>query len=118
MGKGENIQCSTSNELRLFPAAIRWKAAILTTKSCCDRSWTFPGISQFDAVARYVDTLPASPLTGISLNPSYITFDVRLAWHFKSWEVSLVGQNFSDNQHSEFAAQIPRSVYGKVTFRW
>jgi iron complex outermembrane receptor protein len=72
---------------------------------------------QFDAVARYVDTLPSPNV------PSYFTFDLRLAWQFKKLEVSVVGQNLWDAQHPEFGAaamrqEIPRSIYGEVTFRF
>jgi iron complex outermembrane receptor protein len=53
--------------------------------------------------------------------PSYFTFDVRLAWQFKTLVLSIVGQNLLDNQHPEFGAvagrrEIERSVYGKVSW--
>jgi len=56
--------------------------------------------------------------------PSYVTADLRLAWRpSPSLELSIVGQNLFDNQHPEFGAaanrqEIPRSVYGKVTWRF
>jgi len=77
-----------------------------------------PAHFQFDVVGRYVDTL-ANPNV-----PSYFTCDVRVAWRYKdSLEISLVGQNLWDNQHPEFGAaaarqEIPRSIYGKVTWRF
>ena len=73
---------------------------------------------EFDAVIRYVDVLPSPNV------PSYFSADVRLAWHpTPSLELSIVGQNLWDNQHPEFGAaatrqEIPRSVYGKVTWRF
>jgi iron complex outermembrane receptor protein len=75
-----------------------------------------PAHFQFDAVGRYVDTL-ANPHV-----PSYVTFDLRLAWQWKEHlEFSVVGQNLWDNQHPEFGAaatrqEIPRSVFGKVAY--
>jgi iron complex outermembrane receptor protein len=68
---------------------------------------------QLDAAGRFVDTLD---------NPrvdSYFSIDVRLAWHFKRVEFSVVGQNLYDSKHPEFGTQeIPRSVYGRITWRF
>ena len=67
----------------------------------------------FDLSGRYVDVL-SSPHV-----PSYVTFDSRLAWRFKSLELSVVGQNLLESEHREFGARrIPRSVYGKVTWKY
>jgi iron complex outermembrane receptor protein len=76
-----------------------------------------PAHFQFDVTARYVDALPFPAV------PGYFTFDARLAWQFKHLELSVVGQNLWDDSHPEFGAaatrqEIPRSIYGKVTFRW
>ncbi|TAK92751.1 MAG: TonB-dependent receptor, partial [Verrucomicrobia bacterium] len=72
-----------------------------------------PGHFQFDTTARYVDLRP-SPVI-----PSYFTVDLRLAWQFKNLELAVVGQNLCDNRHPEFGTQeIPRSVFGKVTWRF
>lgn len=72
-----------------------------------------PAHFQFDAAGRYVDRLP-SPVV-----PSYFSFDIRLAWRYRQMEVSLVGQNLYDAHHPEFGSrEIPRSVYGKVTWRF
>jgi iron complex outermembrane receptor protein len=71
-----------------------------------------------DCVLRFVDSLPSPSV------PSYFTADVRLAWNVRpNLEISLVGQNLLDNQHPEFGAapnrlEIPRSFYGKVTWRF
>ncbi len=73
---------------------------------------------EFDCNFRYVDDL-ASPAV-----PSYFTFDLRLAWHpIRNLELSIVGQNLWDEQHPEFGPaltrqEIPRSVYGKVMWRF
>jgi iron complex outermembrane receptor protein len=73
-----------------------------------------PANFQLDAVGRYVDTLENPNV------PSYITFDLRLAWWWKhNVEVSIVGQNLADKRHAEFGAartrdEIPRSVFGKI----
>ncbi len=76
-----------------------------------------PAHFQFDVTARYVDTLPSPSV------PSYITFDVRIAKQFKNLELSIVGQNLAEDHHPEFGAagsrqEIPRGVYGKVTWRF
>ena len=76
-----------------------------------------PANFQFDLTGRYVDTLPAPNV------PAYFACDARLAWQFKNHlEFSLVGQNLV-GKHAEFGPaatrqEIPRSVYGKVTWRF
>ncbi len=68
----------------------------------------------------YVDELK-----GINI-PSYVRFDVRLAWKpIENLEVSLVGQNLFDRRHPEFtgfiyqnAAQVPRAYYGNITWKF
>jgi len=73
---------------------------------------------ELDCVFRFVDSLPEPAV------PSYFTADVRLGWQLRpNLEISLVGQNLCDNQHPEFGArttrlEIPRSFYGKVTWRF
>jgi iron complex outermembrane receptor protein len=81
-------------------------------QSMFDLPWNL----QLDFSLRYVDNLPAPPV------PAYFTFDVRLAWQpVRNLEISIVGQNLWDKQHPEFGQpatrqEIPRSVYGKVTW--
>ena len=83
-------------------------------QSMIDLPWHF----EFDCNSRYVDTLP-SPVVS-----SYFSFDLRLGWRPKSnLELSIVGQNLWDEQHPEFGPaatrqEIPRSVYGKVVWRF
>ncbi|HYG35907.1 MAG TPA: TonB-dependent receptor [Clostridia bacterium] len=73
---------------------------------------------ELDVIARYVDTLPSPHV------PSYFTFDVRVAWSpRRNLELAIIGQNLWDNQHPEFGPaltrqEIPRSVYGKITWRF
>jgi iron complex outermembrane receptor protein len=77
-----------------------------------------PNNLQFDLVGRYADALPpiAASTPGV---PSYFTFDTRFAWQFKSFEISVVGQNLWENQHSEVGlSKIPRSIYGKISCRF
>lgn len=77
-----------------------------------------PAHVQFDLAGRYVDTLE-NPFV-----PGYFTFDARLAWWYRGRvEFSIVGQNLWDNQHPEFGAaasrqEIPRSVFGKIAWRF
>ncbi len=70
-----------------------------------------------DGVLRYVDELPSPHVD------SYVTMDARLAWEpVRGLEFSIVGQNLFEDQHREFgsaaATEIPRSVYGKVTWSY
>lgn len=73
---------------------------------------------QLDINGRYTDALPT--IAGTSLNvPPYFTFDVRLAWQIRSLEFSCVGQNLSADQHTEAGlSKLPRTIYGKVTWRF
>jgi iron complex outermembrane receptor protein len=72
-----------------------------------------PANFQLDIVAHYYDKRP-NPHTA-----SYFTFDVHLAWTYKHLEVSVTGQNLWQKEHIEFgtASQVPRGVYGKLTYR-
>ncbi|HEY3405740.1 MAG TPA: TonB-dependent receptor [Ohtaekwangia sp.] len=71
---------------------------------------------QVDAVFRYIDQLP-EPLVS-----DYFSYDVRLAWVTKHWEFSVVGQNLYEKRHIEYAteqtAEIPRSIYGRISWRY
>jgi iron complex outermembrane recepter protein len=72
-----------------------------------------PAHTQFDGVIRYTSRLPAPPLPGQS------SLNLRFAWQVRHWELSIVGQNLTDDRHSEFGLEeISRSVYGKVTTRF
>jgi iron complex outermembrane receptor protein len=85
-------------------------------------AWDLRDDVEFDLMARYVDDLP-------TLNvPSYITMDARLAWRpRKQLEVAVVGQNLLQAYHYEFAGnseksptyatEVPRGVYGTLTWR-
>lgn len=73
---------------------------------------------ELDLTARYVDTLPSPNV------PSYFTFDARLGWHVTTnLDLSVVGQNLWDDRHAEFGdratrQEIPRSIYGKVSWHF
>jgi hypothetical protein len=48
-----------------------------------------------------------------------VTFDTRLGWTCHDVEIAVVGQNLAEQQHREFGiADIPRAVYGTVTWRF
>jgi len=79
-----------------------------------------PATFAFDAVARYVDSLPDPHIS------SYVELDLRLGCRpTKHLELAIVGQNLLDSSHPEFtrstttpANEIERSVYGSLTVRW
>ena len=87
-------------------------------------SWNLRENLDFDLMARYVDCL-----AGLDV-PSYITMDLRLAWRpRKHLELAVVGQNLLQAYHYEFGqyveiaapvqvTEVPRSVYGTVTWRY
>ena len=86
-------------------------------------SWDLCKDVDFDLTACYVDCLTLLQV------PSYITMDLRLAWRpRKHLELAVVGQNLLQPYHYEFGpsrnllgnevTEVPRSVYGMVTWRY
>ena len=87
---------------------------------------------ELDAWLRYSDgftSLGASVpgLSSVNANiPSYVTFDLRLAWHpIKNLELALVGQNLAGSQRefnptfvSTAVTEVSRSIYGKLTWKF
>jgi iron complex outermembrane receptor protein len=81
-------------------------------------SYDFSKHLSLDAQLRYVDNILAVS--------SYVTADLRISYRVNDrLEFSLVGQNLLDNQHPEQApivltsgGEVPRGVYGKVTWRF
>lgn len=69
----------------------------------------------------------ATPLCGFDRGrPAYLTADLRLSYRPNdSLEFALVGQNLFDPSHPEqatapfvTASEVPRSFYGKVTWKF
>jgi len=85
-------------------------------------AWDIGPKLEFDLMARYVDNL-----AGLNV-PSYITMDARLGWRpRKHLELAAVGQNLLQDHHQEFGndsssrtqiTQVPRGVYGTLTWRY
>lgn len=84
---------------------------------------------ELDLWLRYVSALSfTDPSNGSAVGvPEYLTLDCRLAWKPASdFEVALVGQNLLERHHQEFdsqelatqATQVPRGVYGKLTWQF
>ena len=81
---------------------------------------------ELDGTVYYVDQI--YPALGLSETrvPSYVRVDLGVTWRpVKSLEIGVWGQNLADNQHAEFTnyktsliTEIPRSVLGKVTWRF
>ena len=75
-------------------------------------------VAVLDVQGRYVDC--------IRYVPSYLTADVQITYRpAPQWEISLVGRNLLDRQHPEHGfeplattAEVPRSFYGKITWRF
>ncbi len=75
---------------------------------------------EFDTSFYYVSKLSSQNVG------SYERVDARLAWHPREHlELSVVGQNLFEGKHREFgdgfftvSNRVPRSVYGKVTWRY
>lgn len=72
---------------------------------------------QLDGTVRYVDKLPkAITLPAV---PSYLTFDLRLAYNYKWITVSIIGSNLAEKSRGSAGhIEIPRSVFGRVNVRF
>ncbi len=71
---------------------------------------------ELDIVGRYLDFIPVTLAT--ALVPSYVTFDMRIAYHVGFVQLSVVGQNLLEKNHKEFGSlNVPRSVYAKIALR-
>ena len=90
--------------------------------------WNLRENLDFDLMARYVDSLASrNTLIGDLYCPNYIEMDLRLAWRpRKNLELAVVGQNLLQQYHYEFVPsldtfsqlnEVPRSVYGTITWR-
>lgn len=79
---------------------------------------------EFDIVARYVSRLEGSASRIIPDIPAYFSLDARIAWNHKNISLGLSAQNLTDNAHPEFGSprieprEIPRSIHGKIGFRF
>jgi outer membrane receptor protein involved in Fe transport len=72
---------------------------------------------QLDVTARYLDPLAKTFAT--ARVPSYMTFDTRLAYANKGWELALVGQNLGQRNHTEFGTFLmPRHYFVKLSARF
>jgi iron complex outermembrane receptor protein len=98
---------------KVLPLSVEFEGVdpnnIISLQSIMD----LPNNFQFDLTGRYVDVLPLTTTT--PLVPAYYTFDARLAWIYKAFEISVVGQNILQAEHTEVGtSQIPRTIYGKI----
>jgi iron complex outermembrane recepter protein len=81
---------------------------------------------ELDGAVYYVDQINTS-LGAASLSiPSYVRVDLGVSWRpIKSLEIGIYGQNLADGNHTEFTSykttvitEIPRSVMGRITWRF
>lgn len=81
---------------------------------------------ELDAQFRFVDSFVYSNSGVANTVDDYSELQVRLAWHStKNLEISITGQNLLHDQHKEYVisspnprAEIERSVYGKIVWRF
>jgi outer membrane receptor for monomeric catechols len=85
-----------------------------------------PGHLEFNSAVYYVDQIEAQYGLGQTAIPAYVRLDLGLVWHpTKNLELGVWGQNLLQDQHAEFTSyktslitEIPRSVMGKVTWKF
>ena len=85
-------------------------------------SWDICKNFEFDLYGRYVDALPGFAV------PTYFSLDLRCAYRPRpNLELSVLGQSLLQSKHTEIGTaglapfpliQVPRGVYGMMTYRW
>ena len=100
---------------KVLPASSAFEGVDSKNQFMFQSIMDLPKNLQLDLTGRYADVLPAVTPT-IPRVPAYFTFDARLAWRFKLFEISVVGQNLLEDEHSETgASKIPRTIYTRIT---
>jgi iron complex outermembrane recepter protein len=89
-------------------------------------SLSLPHNVELDGAVYYVDQV--APILGLSEKqvPAYVRLDLGVTWRpIRSLEIGIWGQNLADNRHAEFTnyktsliSEVPRSVLGRVTWRF
>lgn len=82
--------------------------------------------SDYDLSERWGLNLQCRYVDCIRYVPSYVTADVQLTYRpAPQWEIALVGRNLLDKSHPEHGVEplattteVPRSFYGKITWRF
>lgn len=84
--------------------------------------WDLPYRFSVDALLRWVDRLETR---GID---AYAALDLRVAWQAsRAWQLSVAAQNLTESRHAEFGGstlngsvgtEVPRSVVGRITWRY
>jgi iron complex outermembrane receptor protein len=85
-----------------------------------------PGHFELNSSVAFVDKVNASYGIQQVAIPSYVRVDVGLIWHATpNLELGVWGQNLAQDRHAEFTSyksllitEIPRSVMGRITFRF
>jgi iron complex outermembrane receptor protein len=116
--------------IRVEPGQFDFNAALNETADPQQQlslrsAMNLPARVELDAGLRWVDTLHNNNGPQPGTVPSYFELDARLAWQASNgFEISLVGQNLLHDHHPEYGfplptrAEIQRSVYGKVAWRY
>jgi iron complex outermembrane receptor protein len=81
---------------------------------------------ELNSVVYYVNQTTQAPFGGPVTTPAYVRLDLGVTWRpTKQLELSVWGQNLLDDRHAEFTSlqtsfvtEIPRSVFGKITWRF
>jgi iron complex outermembrane recepter protein len=79
-------------------------------------SYEFSDGVELDINLRHVGALPSPAV------PAYTTGDVRVAWSWRQFELSVLAQNLFGPEHQEFgtpatASEFGRGLYAKLTWR-
>jgi len=89
-------------------------------------SLDLPGNLELNGAIYFVGQFNALYGVGQMKIPSYVRLDLGMVWHpTKNLEVGVWGQNLAEDQHTEFTSyktslitEIPRSVMGRITWRF
>jgi len=89
-------------------------------------SLDLPGNLELNGAIYFVDQFDALYGVGQMKIPSYVRLDLGVVWHpVKNLEIGVWGQNLAEDRHTEFTSyktslitEIPRSVMGRITWRF
>jgi iron complex outermembrane receptor protein len=99
----------------VYPASAAFEANDPHNVFQLNSRMDLPGHVQFDLIGRHVDAISASAIT--ARIPDYFALDARLAWRVRTLEMSVVGQNVTDDRNREFGSYVLRNIYGKLEWR-
>ncbi|MEO6669533.1 MAG: TonB-dependent receptor plug domain-containing protein, partial [Ferruginibacter sp.] len=108
-----------STSVNTYPGNSKFEAIDPNFQCLLQSILNLPKNIELDFLCKYVDDLDGSAALGITKVPGYFSLDLRCGWTYKSLTLGVSVLNLTDKNHVEFGTrQIPRSIHGKIGFRF